>query len=240
MADGFVDIVIGAVIAGVIGLLAVWAQQWVRKRQYVKENILSPVYNFLMDLSHQGPDEHPGFNPWPRYSWSERRKVPPRIKKVIEAFSDAWEEYAQADKVYTDHLHDAPQRDLVELLAAALSNHLDSQGTLPLGTFGAVFGATMEVRTLFDNVHRPIIRHLDDPDSAWEEIEASERLKKDTEIFRVLREEYPETLERIHAKLKSNPFIKAARGLLEEADRKHAQALRQGNELRKLLERKLG
>lgn len=97
----------------------------------------------------------------------------------------------------------------------------------------------MEVRELFDKLHRPIIRHLDDPDSAWDEIEASEKAGKDLTIVGTLRKSHPETLERIHGKLKSHPAIAEARPLLEVADKKRALALQRGEKLRQLLEREL-
>ncbi len=240
VADGFINLVIGAVIAGLIGLLAVGAAQWLRRRQYVKDNILAPVYDFVMDLIKK-TDRTPGVDPWPKFSWSEQKKVSARFKKAIQPLSDAWEEFLQAERAFLHRIHDAPKEELVKRLAGALStgNHLDSQGRLALGPFGTVGGATMEVSELLDNILRPIIRHLDDPKLAWDEIEASEKVGKDLTIVGTLRKSHPETLERTHGKLESHPAIAEARPLLEVADKKRALALQRGEKLRQFLERKL-
>ncbi len=99
--------------------------------------------------------------------------------------------------------------------------------------------AEQVISELLDSVLRPIVRHLDDPDSAWDEIEASEKAGKDLTIVGTLRKSYPETQERIHGKLKSHPAIAETRPLLEVADKKRALALQRGEKLRQLLERKL-
>ena len=50
MAEGFAELVVGAVIAGLVGLVAVWAQQRLQNRQWVNDQVLGPVYSFFEDL----------------------------------------------------------------------------------------------------------------------------------------------------------------------------------------------
>ncbi len=239
MPNGFVDIIIGAVIAGFVGLVAVWAQQRLQRQQYVRDKILAPTYDFIVNVTEKA-HEWPGHDPWPKVAWSERRKVSPRLRRTIKGFSDAWEDYRLADVTYSNRVS-GQRGDLTQRLGAGLSNHLDSQGKLPLGPFGETGGRALDLDGLFDFIKTPIIRHLDDPSAAWAEIETDRRSEQEgiARVFRMFREKHPSTLGRIHSELKSSPIMEEARDLLKEADERHDLALEKARELRRLLERKL-
>jgi hypothetical protein len=240
MAEGLPEIVIGAIIAGLVGLVTVWAQQRLQKRQWVKDNVLAPMYNFVVGLTEH-PNRWSGQNPWRGVAWSDRMKVPRRTAEAIKRFSDAWEDYRQADVEYSNYIEGDVREELLGGFTAALSKHLDSQGRLPMGPFGETGGRAVEVTWLFDWAHRLLIRHMDDPDLAWKELEGVDDRQgaRVGRIFRTLRHNHPETLDRIHSKLRSRGAVERAQKLLRVADDKQSVVVYEAQNLRRLLQRKL-
>ncbi len=88
---------IGAVIAGVIGLITVYIQQRWQPHESVNEIILGPLYNLLLEAEQVEPGKYPGADPWKTVGKYDRMKVRKKVRRAYQAFATRLGEYEAAE-----------------------------------------------------------------------------------------------------------------------------------------------
>src|SRR2546425_8437636 len=104
MADDFLPTILGAVIAGLVGLVAVFAQQWFAKRQWVWDHVLGPFYDFVVHVTDNPNGKNWGANAWDKVEWHDRMKVGRRLRTRIEEFASVLSAFNNAETGFNNHL----------------------------------------------------------------------------------------------------------------------------------------
>ena len=240
MADDFIATVSGAVIAGLVGLIAVYLQLRWQQGQWVNENILGPLYNFVSKIETPESEERLEENPWNKVGLYDRMKVPRKVREAVRSMAARLQDYQTANNNYTEYVYYVAKPACAPVSKEALKPLLAPNDTIPLDLIGRLGGGGRSTDQIFDSIYRHLIRHSDNSEAAWREIETS--MTPDAwftaPFVKFLREKSPETLDKIHHVLTTHPQSEGAKQLLIVADQKRSDLLGDADSLRRLLERR--
>jgi len=242
MVDDFTATVIGAGIAGGIGLITVYIQQRWQRQQSVNEAILGPIYNFLLSVEQAEPGRYAvaGENPWTKLETYDRMKVPKKIRNALSVATASLKEYETSLTDYSNFAWQVARPAALPAFTEVLKPYLDSGDRFPFRRLGIPWDGSREGGTILDTVYMSIIRKPADPQAAWREVERSE--VGDTwfnrKLVTFLRKE-DEMHSKLSAAITSRPESQRATELLRTADGKQANAIRDAYAARRLVQRRL-
>jgi len=140
MVDDFTATVVGAAIAGGIGLFTVLIQQRWQRKESVNEIILGPLYNFLVSVEQAELGRSANVeNPWDRVGKYDRLKVPKKIHVAIDATCAALKEYETAQTDYSNFAWQVTRPGALSAFTDVLRPYRDSSNSFPFKTLGILW-----------------------------------------------------------------------------------------------------
>ncbi len=242
MVDELTATVLGAAIAGVIGVLAVFTQQWLVGRQWLWDNVLGPELDFSKAFTDETGRQTYAVYPWRDLPWHARVKVQRNLRDLFSELDDALDVFWKADTAFNNYLSGERQTELFAIMKARLRSFTNPDGeNIAWSRVGADGGGTYPLTGLFQGSLRPIIRHWTSADDAWREAETEvvKTWSYGDQVIRAIRREDSTALVEIHKQFVNHPAVPRARELLAESDRRRDEAQEQALIVRRLLSHKL-
>lgn len=230
--------VTSAATTGVIEVVLFYARPRLQRRQWVKDHVLGPMYNFLNTFLHRPWEYTP--DPWPQFGEYDRLRVPERTRRLIQNFSDAYSQWQGSKVAFSNFTWSGERPDLVQGLMSILQGLLNDR-RIVLERFGMPKGYVVDVDSLYNTLYPFVIRNMADPERAWENAKKSGEVKAKyiDVVIKGLQTESPKLLEEVHRLFSFHPSTPRAQELLRTIDDNIAVVLPRGEALRRLLERKL-
>ncbi len=237
MPDDFLATVVGAVIAGLVGLVAVFAQQWFAKRQWVWDHVLGPFYDFLVSTIDNPNSKYWGTNPWADVGWHDRMKVGRNLRTRIEDFGSAVAAVNNAETDFNNHLPWDTVRNRLKGEMKTLLGTFVNGDFLMWERFGKEGGGYWQFDPFFEKFYRETVRNPKSPEAAMKATAAREPEALALVIDK-LQGESPGTLEKVHAMFVADPSFEGSERLGRLADDLRAASVHRARTLRRALERR--
>lgn len=170
LSDAFVGTVVGAAIAGAVGVLTLFVQQGLERRQRVNEEILRPAFDFAADLPVECPFVSLGEPPWRDLDTYARLRLPRRSREAIAQLSTALEAYSRANGSYFEFYQET-KSSFETSVSQALAKYAQSDAsTIPARSLGIDSSATLQVQNITPGLMPSILLAEGEEKRAWERV----------------------------------------------------------------------
>ena len=235
MPDDFLATVVGAVIAGLVGLVAVFAQQWFAKRQWVWDHVLGPFYDFLISSTDIPNTKYWGTNPWDEVGWHDHMKVGRKLRTRIDDFGSAVAAFNNAETDFSNHLPWDTIRNRLKAQMKTLLGNFVNGDYLMWDRFGKEGGGYWQFGPFYEALYRETVRNPKSPQAAMKATAAREP-EVWALVIETLQLQSPGTLEKVHAMFVADPSFEGSERLGRLADNLRAAAVQRARTLHKILE----
>jgi hypothetical protein len=243
LSDTFVATVVGAAIAGSIGILTLFVQQELERLRRLNEDVLGPALNYVLSLPTVCPLvglTDPLWMDLDSYHWL---RIPTRFRLPMGVLSTSLAAYRAAWTRYFDFMGSGATVSFQASVQSAVKPYLSNDVTaIRAADLGLEGGAVIQVQWIVSGVVPYISVDSTNPARAWEQLEV-ENLSSfywTRQVVSALKKKDPATLSRLFEAVAGNPELVRAREMVLAMRSSYVPVVAQRNVLRGLLGSRLG
>jgi hypothetical protein len=241
--DTFLATILGAAVAGVVGLVTLLIQQYLQDRQKLDLEVLVPAFNYVDSVPPELGWDLVVDPPWRQldsYNW---RRIPRRYRVQLRELSRRVEEYGKVYHPYAYYLLTNGNAAFGESVKASLVTYLTQDGSSVVGDkIGVENGAVIQISWIVNGVLPRVLTNPKDSVKAWDQVITAGPGSAGWAgiVTRNLRERDPAALARLFEEIQRNPQAKNARALAAALSEPYTRVVEQAVLVRKSLARRLG
>lgn len=242
MIDDFLATLVGATVAGVVGLATLLIQQRLDSRRRLNEEYLAPAFSYVMGLPRECPWGSLADPEWSKLDSYHWLRIPAKYRLPLREMSARLEAYGQAYSHYFEFMGEKGWPSFAESVRSSLSKYLSADGTaITARGIGIDSGATLQVQWIVVGVAPYVLTNPGNPDRAWSELETvgPSPFYWAKQMTQSLRKADPSALQKLFESITGSLEAATGRLVAESLRESYGKVTEQAQIVRKLLARRL-